>query len=174
MSNRTWLPATVIPALLLIAAVGGWYAWTLGRTPEVIDGPAYQSLLARHKGRPIAVFIWADYSPIDRPVLDAFVKLHARYQDDVTFLSLCDVGAQTPDELRASRASVNRRLDRAKVRFPTFLLPGEPDTIFDSLGVHSTPVLLVYDRNGVLLHRFSNDSEWPDLERVLKEAVAAP
>ena len=124
----------------------------------VADWKQVQEFVKSQSGKVVVVDIWALTCLPCRREYPHLVELQNSHRDDVVCVSVCCdyVGAEDqPVEFYEERA--RKFLAKRNATFQHFLMKTPQSEFYKSINVAGIPVLFVFDQNGNLSRRFSND-----------------
>ena len=119
--------------------------------------------IAKHKGKIVVVDFWATFCIPCRKEFPNLVKLHGEQSSTIACIS---VTVDDPDD----SAKALRFLKQQKAVFENYLLDEKAEVYQKEFGFAAVPCVLVYDRNGKLVKKFSDkEFTYKDVRKVVDE-----
>jgi len=129
-------------------------------TVQVRDWKGVQELIRRHRGRVVVLNIWTTTCERCIEEFPQFVQLQETYQADrLACISInCDYDGITGKPPAYYRDDVLGFLKKSRATFQNVMLKIPFLDFLNQIELASTPAVLVYGRDGELVHRFDNDN----------------
>jgi len=154
-------------------------AATQAKSPEVIETPVdakqevtvevkswaeVQQMVADHRGKVVVVDIWSTWCENCMKEFPNLVKLHRQFPDTVACISVdIDYDGLEDEPPESFHDKVLAFLSKHEATFQNVISSDPGDDVYDALEVIAIPVVLVYDREGNLKKKFTNeDNEYGD------------
>ena len=119
--------------------------------------------IAKHKGKIVVVDFWATFCIPCRKEFPNLVKLHGEQSSTIACIS---VTVDNPDD----SAKALRFLKQQKAVFENYLLDEKAEVYQKEFGFAAVPCVLVYDRNGKLVKKFSDkEFTYKEVRKVVDE-----
>lgn len=119
--------------------------------------------IAKHKGKVVVVDFWATFCIPCRKEFPNLVKLHGEQSSTIACIS---VTVDDPDD----SAKALRFLKQQKAVFENYLLDEKAEVYQKEFGFAAVPCVLVYDRNGKLVKKFSDkEFTYKEVRKVVDE-----
>jgi thiol-disulfide isomerase/thioredoxin len=119
--------------------------------------------IAKHKGKIVVVDFWATFCIPCRKEFPNLVKLHGEQSSTVACISV------TVDDSDDS-AKALRFLKQQKAVFENYLLDEKAEVYQKEFGFAAVPCVLVYDRDGKLVKKFSDkEFTYKDVRKAVNE-----
>lgn len=137
------------------------------------DFDDFQAWLKSKKGNVVLVDYWATYCA---PCLKKFpnvVALYDELKDDglsVCSVSVDELGDNAPEK---TFEKVNNKLAKFNATFDNFIATGTSTTIFEKHDLSLVPTYKIYDREGNLVKTFSEDFEFAEVEKLIRDQLSA-
>ena len=127
---------------------------------EVRDWAGVEAWIAEQKGRVVVVDVWSTSCDPCLAEFSNFVALHKQYGKDVACASVnVDYYAAQKDPPPALQERVKKTLVRLAASMQNFIASDRDEDVFQVIEVAAIPTVLVYDREGKLHKKFSNDNQ---------------
>jgi thiol-disulfide isomerase/thioredoxin len=117
-----------------------------------------QELIASQRGKVVVVDIWSTYCAPCMREFPQLVALSRKKADDVACISVAvDYYGDPNQPPEASRDRVLAFLQQKQASFTNVICSDPDEQVFKQLRAAAVPIVLVYDRQGVLRKTFTND-----------------
>jgi thiol-disulfide isomerase/thioredoxin len=147
---------------------------------QLLDYAGIEGLIAGHRGKVVVMDCWSTSCPPcirDFPELVALQARYGREQLACISLSFDYEGIGEPAE---KLPRVQTFLEQQDARFDNVLSSEESDVLYRKFHLASIPAVFVYDKAGVLRHRFDDQKAqseaehftYQDVDRLVAELVA--
>lgn len=127
-------------------------------TVEVKSWADVQQMVADQKGKVVVVDVWSTWC---EPCMEEFpnlVKLHRQFPEKVACISVdIDYIGREDEPPESFRDDVLEFVSKHGATFPNVISSDPDEDVLNALEVGSIPVVLVYDREGKLQKKFTND-----------------
>jgi thiol-disulfide isomerase/thioredoxin len=127
-------------------------------TVEVKSWTEVQQMVADHRGKVVVVDVWSTWC---EPCMEEFpnlVKLHRQFPDSVACISVdIDYIGRKDEPPESFRNEVLAFVSEHQATFQNVISSDTDEDVLDALEVGSIPAVLVYDREGNLKKKFTND-----------------
>jgi thiol-disulfide isomerase/thioredoxin len=140
---------------------------------EVVDWDEVQKRVAAHKGKVVVLDIWSNYCDPCMKEFPDLVLLQRRYPDDVVAMSLnMNYGGLPPEGPTEEHTEPAEKFLKEKgAKIENYLSKVADEKFYETLGVTSVPMVLVYDREGKLDTNFNNDEKKYGAEFTYKKHI---
>lgn len=127
-------------------------------TVEVKSWAEVQQMMADHRGKVVVVDIWSTWCKNCMREFPHLVKLHRQFPDTVACISVdIDYNGRKDQPPESFRDKVLAFLSKHEATFQNVISSDTDEYVYNVLEVGSIPVVLVYDREGNLKKKFTND-----------------
>ena len=145
-------------------------------------------MVADHRGKVVVIDIWSTWCEHCMEEFPNLVKLHQQFPDNVACISVdIDYNGREDQPPESFRDEVLEFLSKHEATFQNVISSDPDEDVYNALEVGSIPVVLVYDREGSLKKKFTNDdNEYGDegftyqqhiiplVEKLLGDETATP
>ncbi len=157
-------------------------------TVEVKSWAEVQQMVADQKGKIVVVDVWSTWCDSCMREFPNLVKLHHQFPKPLACISVdIDYIGRTDEPPESFRDDVLKFVSKHEATFPNVISSDSDEDVLNALDVGSIPVVLVYDREGKLQKKFTNDdNEYGDegftyqqhiiplVEKLLGDETATP
>lgn len=127
-------------------------------TAEVKSWAEVQQMVTDHQGKIVVIDVWSTYCDPCKREFPSLVQLHEQYPDKVACISVdIDYYGASDEPPESYRDQVLEFLCKHDAAFQNVISSDPDESVLDALEVGSIPVVLVYDREGNLRKKFTND-----------------
>ena len=115
-------------------------------------------MVTNHRGKVVVIDVWSTWCDPCKRQFPNLVKLHRQYSDKIACISVDIDYYGSPDEPPESfRDEVLKFLSKQDAAFENVISSDPDEDVLNALDVSSVPAVLVYDREGSLRKKFTND-----------------
>jgi len=157
-------------------------------TVEVKSWADVQQMVADQKSKVVVVDVWSTWCEPCMREFPNLVKLHRQFPEKVACISVdIDYIGRTDEPPESFRDDVLKFVSKHEATFQNVISSDPDEDVLNALEVGSIPVVLVYDREGKLQKKFTNDdNEYGDegftyqqhiiplVEKLLGDETATP
>lgn len=127
-------------------------------TVEVKSWAEVQQMVGEHRGKVVVLDVWSTWCDPCKREFPNLVKLHRRFPERVACISVdIDYIGRADQPPESFHDTVLEFLGKHEAAFQNVISSDPDEDVLDALEVGSIPAVLVYDREGNLKKKFTND-----------------